>query len=348
LAGLLLFHRDCLDHVPPRPHRERPARLRVIERALQRSGLWERLPREEPEPIGSEVLTAAHTLSHVEEVRKAAERGGAMLDPDTYVSSGSWRAALAATGGAVRAADAVASGQLSSAFAAVRPPGHHATEQRAMGFCLFNAVAVAARVAADRYGLQRVMILDWDVHHGNGTQEIFYHDGGVLFVSLHQENWYPGTGAVHEVGAQEGEGLTVNVPLPAETGDRGYRTVFEEVVVPLGDAWRPELVLVSAGYDAHHRDPLGGMRLTSPGFADLTRLLREGAMRWCGGKIAFVLEGGYDLDGLSASVVRTLEVLSGEQAEGATGDPAPGELSYAVIRERVRQVRRVLAHYWAL
>ncbi|MDR5683031.1 MAG: histone deacetylase [Armatimonadota bacterium] len=343
-----MFHRDCLDHVPPGPHPERPVRLSAIERALQRCGLWERLAREEGEPVDPDLLTAVHTRAHVDAVRRAAERGGALLDPDTYVSAGSWKAALAAAGAAVRAAEAVASGQVSTAFAAVRPPGHHAQPARAMGFCLFNNVAVAARRVADRYDLRRVMIVDWDVHHGNGTQEIFYHDGGVLFVSLHQEDAYPGTGALYEVGARDGEGRNVNVPLPAGAGDRGYRTVFEEVVIPLGEAWRPDLVLVSAGYDAHHRDPLGSMRLTSSGFGDLARLLREGAARWCQGKLACVLEGGYDLDGLGASVVRTLEVLSGEAAEGVTEEAADGELPYSVIRERVRQVRRVLAHYWAI
>jgi len=346
VSVLLLYHPDCLLHVPPRPHPEKPERLQAVRDALERAELWDRLPREEPEPAPWELLEAVHTRGYLEQLRRASRDPGVWLDPDTYAVAGSWRAATAAAGAAVRAVEAVVRGQASAAFALVRPPGHHAGPGRAMGFCLVNHVAVAARYAREQLGVGRVMVVDWDVHHGNGTQEVFYRDGGVLFASLHQENWYPGTGSVEETGEGEGEGLTVNVPLPPGVGDEGYRTVFEELVLPLGDAWNPELVLVSAGFDAHHTDPLGRMQLTEAGFGRLAALLREAAGRWCGGRVAVVLEGGYDLRGLARSVEATVRALAGLEVPAPSG--AAPEVPYAVVRERVRQVRRVLSHYWSV
>lgn len=345
MSGLLLHHPDCLLHVPPRPHPEKPERLQAVREALERAELWDRLPREEPEPAGSELLELVHPQGYLDQVRRASRAPGVWLDPDTYAVEGTWRAVAAASGAAVRAVDAVVRGQASWAFALVRPPGHHAGFGRAMGFCLVNHVAVATRYAQERLGVRKVLVLDWDVHHGNGTQEVFYRDGGVLFASVHQEGWYPGTGAVEETGEGDGEGLTVNVPLPAGVGDEGYRTVFEEVLIPLGDAWRPEVVVVSAGFDAHHTDPLGRMQLTEAGFGRLASLLQEAAGRWCGGRVVLVLEGGYDPRGLPRCVEATLRVLAGLGGPAPAGHP---EVPYAVVRERVRQVRRVLSTYWSL
>lgn len=345
MSGLVLHHPDCLLHVPPRPHPEKPERLQAVREALERAELWDRLPREEPEPAGSELLELVHPQGYLDQVRRASRAPGVWLDPDTYAVEGTWRAVAAASGAAVRAVDAVVRGQASWAFALVRPPGHHAGFGRAMGFCLVNHVAVATRYAQERLGVRKVLVLDWDVHHGNGTQEVFYRDGGVLFASVHQEGWYPGTGAVEETGEGDGEGLTVNVPLPAGVGDEGYRTVFEEVLIPLGDAWRPEVVVVSAGFDAHHTDPLGRMQLTEAGFGRLASLLQEAAGRWCGGRVVLVLEGGYDPRGLPRCVEATLRVLAGLGGPAPAGHP---EVPYAVVRERVRQVRRVLSTYWSL
>lgn len=345
MSGLLLHHPDCLLHVPPRPHPEKPERLQAVREALERAELWDRLPREEPEPAGSELLELVHPRGYLDQVRRASRAPGVWLDPDTYAVEGTWRAVAAASGAAVRAVDAVVRGQASWAFALIRPPGHHAGFGRAMGFCLVNHVAVATRYAQERLGVRKVLVLDWDVHHGNGTQEVFYRDGGVLFASVHQEGWYPGTGAMEETGEGDGEGLTVNIPLPAGVGDEGYRTVFEEVLIPLGDAWRPELVVVSAGFDAHHTDPLGRMQLTEAGFGRLTSLLQEAAGRWCGGRVVLVLEGGYDPRGLPRCVEATLRVLAGLGGPAPAGHP---EVPYAVVRERVRQVRRVLSTYWSL
>jgi len=239
---------------------------------------------------------------------------------------------------------AVLADRLPAAFAAVRPPGHHALPDRGMGFCLINNIACAAVAAQRVYGRSRVLILDWDVHHGNGTQAIFYRSRAVLYLSLHQEAWYPGTGAIEETGEGDGAGFTVNIPLPAGTGDEGYRTVFEEVVLPLAQAFAPEVVLISAGYDAHAGDPLGGMLLTAAGFAALTRLLRAAYP----GPVAAVLEGGYDLTHLAASVVATLAALAGAEGPAPGAAPRPREVSYAAIRSRVRAVRRVIRECWPI
>lgn len=346
MSCLVLYHPDCLRHVPPRPHPEKPERLEAVRERLERAELWDQLPREEPAPADPELLELVHPRTYLDQVRRASRAPGVWLDPDTYAVEGTWAAVLAAAGGATRAVDAVMRGQAACAFALVRPPGHHAGPAKAMGFCLVNHVAVAVRYAREQLGLKRVMVVDWDVHHGNGTQEVFYRDGGVLFASLHQEGWYPGTGALEETGEGDGEGLTVNLPLPPGVGDEGYRTVFEEVLLPLGDVWNPELVVVSAGFDAHHTDPLGRMQLTEAGFARLALLLREAAGRWCGGRLALVLEGGYDLRGLGRCVEATLQVLAG--LAGPPSVAAPPEVPYAVVRERVRAARRVLGQYWSL
>ncbi|MDR5708411.1 MAG: histone deacetylase [Armatimonadota bacterium] len=344
----LVMHPDCRRHRNPPGHPERQERLEAIERVLQRVDLWERLSREEPEPLPPEALLAVHSRTLVERIQALDRAGGGQLDPDTYVCEGSWAALLAAAGAAVHAAEAVTTGRLHRAFALLRPPGHHATPTRAMGFCLVNHLSLAARLMMDRHPVDRVMIVDWDVHHGNGTQEIFYRDGRVLFISLHQEFWYPGTGRVEEVGAGEGEGFTVNVPLPPGTGEGGYRTVFEEIVLPLGDAFRPQLVFLSAGFDAHQADSLGRMALVSASFGRLCGMLVEGAQRWCEGRMVGVLEGGYDLNSLGWSVAHTLSVLAGEALGSAPAEPVPRECPYATIQARVREVRGVLRHYWAI
>ncbi len=346
MTCLVLHHPDCLLHAPPRPHPEKPERVEAVRRRLEEAELQDRLVHEEPEPAPEELLELVHPTRYLEQLRRASRDPGVWLDPDTYAVGGTWRAVTAAAGAARRAVDAVVRGNFPCAFALVRPPGHHAGPQKAMGFCLVNHAAVAVQYARVSLGVRRVMVVDWDVHHGNGTQEIFYRDGGVLFVSLHQEGWYPGTGALEEMGEGEGEGLTVNVPLPPGVGDGGYATVFEELLLPLGDAWKPELVVVSAGFDAHHADPLGRMQLSEAGFSRLTRMLREAAGRWCGGRLALVLEGGYDLKGLAASVEAVLRAACGLEVSSAHHKPP--EVPYGVVRERVRQARRVLTQYWAV
>lgn len=343
--GLLLVHPDYLRHLTPAGHPERPARLEAIEARLRRTPLWETLPRRTPEPVTDEVLTTVHTRAHVARVRDLAASGGGALDPDTAVSPASDAIARLAAGGALGAVDAVLAGEVPVAMALVRPPGHHARPNAGMGFCLFNNAALAARHALDRRGVERVLILDWDVHHGNGTQEAFYHDPHVVFCSLHQENWYPGTGAVTETGEGPGEGATINIPLPAGIGDGGYEHLWEEVVLPLMRAVAPGLVLVSAGFDAHHADPLGGMLLTAAGFGRLAAMVREAAGPV---PIAVVLEGGYDLDGLSYSVAAALEGFTRVASGLREPDAALREAPFSVARERAREVRRIAGTYWPL
>lgn len=337
-------HPDCATHRNGPGHPERPERLRAVLDAVQRAEIEEHLRRITPERLDEHLLEAVHAARYVDLVRRLDAEGGGMLDADTAVSPGSFQAALASAGGAAAAVDAVLAQGLDAAFAAVRPPGHHARPAQGMGFCLFNNAALAAAAAMERHGRSRILILDWDVHHGNGTQEIFYRSDRVLFISLHQEYWYPGTGAVEETGAGEGAGFTVNVPLPPGAGNEAYAHVFEEVVLPVGAAFAPELVLISAGYDAHAGDPLGGMRLTADGFRRLTELVRT-ALR---APIAALLEGGYDLIHLGKSVVATLGGLAGIPTPGAV-EPAEEEgVSYAAIRARTRAVRSVVRGTWSI
>jgi acetoin utilization deacetylase AcuC-like enzyme len=343
---LLLTSPDCLRHDPGPVHPERPDRLRAVLDALERHGLGEALQRPEVVPVDRALLEAVHDPGYVRLVERAVAAGGGPLDPDTVVGPGSLEAALAAAAAAVQGAEAVARGDARAAFAAVRPPGHHARPAAAMGFCLFNNAALAAVAARDRAGARRIFLVDWDVHHGNGTQECFEGDPTVLYVSLHQEGWYPGTGMWDEVGSGHGEGFTLNVPLPPGTGDEGYALVFEEVVVPLARAFAPDLVLLSAGYDPHHADPLGGMVMTAPGFRRLATLLLEAASGSRG--VAAVLEGGYALEALGASVVATVEALTGRAADPPIPAERPPELPYAVIRERVRRARSVALNYWRI
>ena len=232
-----------------------------------------------------------------------------MDSPDTPISEDSYDAALAAAGGVLAAVDAVMEGRIRNAFCAVRPPGHHSLPNQAMGFCLFNNVAIAARYLQKKHGVAKVLIVDWDVHHGNGTQEVFYDDPTVLYFSVHRYPFYPMTGSKAERGAGDGLGFIINVPLPAGTGDAEYRKAFREILMPKAMDFDPDFVLVSAGFDAHEDDPLGGMEVSSEGFAEMSRLVKQIADRCCEGRLVSVLEGGYDLEGLADSVEAHLRVL---------------------------------------
>jgi acetoin utilization deacetylase AcuC-like enzyme len=270
------------------------------------------------------VLEAVHPSRHVETIERLAARGGAPIDADTVVSPGSFEAALHACGGAVSLVDRLLDGSASTGFSVHRPPGHHAEPARAMGFCLFNSIAVAARHALDAHGLERVMIVDWDVHHGNGTNDIFHGEPGVLFCSIHQSPLYPGTGPASDVGSGDGVGFTVNLPVAPGSGDGEFRSLIDHVVVPLARVYTPQLLLVSAGFDAHAEDPLADCRVTDDGFAEMTRSLR-GVAGELGVPVGAVLEGGYALDALARSVAATMEVLGG--AGGADGAVEVAELS---------------------
>ncbi|HWP82375.1 MAG TPA: histone deacetylase [Bacteroidota bacterium] len=256
-----------------------------------------------PERATVEEISAVHPVSYVEMIERRCKAGERVLDfGDTHVCADSYEIALLAAGGVLRGVDEVLQGKSKAAFCAIRPPGHHAESATVMGFCLFNNVAVGARYAQKNYGVKRVVILDWDVHHGNGTQEIFYEDDSVFYISLHQYPFYPGTGSANETGKGKGEGFTLNCPMSAGAGDREYREAFARKILPAIDLFKPELVMISAGFDAHKDDPLANIELTEDSFGWMTETMCEVAENYSRGKIVSVLEGGYNLEALARSV----------------------------------------------
>jgi len=260
-----------------------------------------------------EWLTTVHSAEYVARAKKACEDAGdrvTHLDTgDMPVSAKSYEAAINAVGGVLAAVDAVAEGKVRNAFCAVRPPGHHALKNKAMGFCMFGNVAIAARYIQQKHKFAKVLIVDWDVHHGNGTQYASYDDPTILHFDTHRSPFYPGSGSADETGAGKGEGFKINVPMPARAGDKEYQEVFESKLRPAALAFQPDFVLISAGFDAHEKDPLGGMKITAQGYAELTRIVKQIAEKCCGGRIVSVLEGGYDLEGLADSVEAHIRVL---------------------------------------
>jgi acetoin utilization deacetylase AcuC-like enzyme len=292
-------------------HPETPERYHVVMEALRADqSLWPQLLELEAGPAPRGDVQACHTSQHFKHVERAVAEGRGYLDADTILSLHSLEAALRAAGGACRAVDAVMRGEADNAFLASRPPGHHATSDRAMGFCLFNTAAIAARYAQRHYSeVERVAILDWDVHHGNGTQGIFYDDPTVFFISAHQYPWYPGTGARGENGIGRGRGYTLNVPLRARTPAAEHRRAFEAAVQEVGQKFRPDFVIISAGFDSHHSDPLGQLMLEDEDFVAMTRTAMDWARETCAGRVVSCLEGGYNLQTLGPTVrahVRTL------------------------------------------
>ena len=314
----LVHHPGCLDHLTGPGHPERPERLAAVHRRLESSGLAAELDLLEASPAAPEWIAGVHGGDHVRFVEERAAEGFGLLDAgDTAISSGSYGAARLAAGAALDAVDRVLAGEWANAFALVRPPGHHAERARSMGFCLFNNVAIAARYLQRHHGLERIAILDWDVHHGNGTQHLFESDPSVFFASLHQWPRYPGTGAERERGIGAGEGATLNRPMDAGTGDAEWLAALEREVLPALESFAPQALLVSAGFDAHRADPLSGTRLTEEGFRGMSALALEAAARTCGGRLISVLEGGYDLEALASSV----EAHLGELLTAARADP---------------------------
>ena len=306
-------------------HPERPERLDAILEVLRGDDVWERLDHREAAPADLDAVRLVHTDDYVQRLERVTRSGGGMLDADTYAAPVSLDVAREALGGLLAVTAAVFDGEADNGFAAIRPPGHHARPDAAMGFCLLANVAVAARWARRQYGVERLLIVDFDVHHGNGTQEVFYEDPNALYVSTHRYPFYPGTGAADETGAGRGRGATVNVPLPAGAGDEALLSAFRRILAPIVARFRPECILVSAGYDAHWKDPLGGMNVSVKGFSEIVYEILGWADAFCGNRLVCALEGGYHAEALAHGVRATVRRLENPEAE--TDDPfgeAPG------------------------
>jgi len=317
-------------------HPDTPERLYAIERALSARD-WLGWERRQASAAGERELELVHSASHVSAVRELCASGGGAIDADTFVGKASYRAALHAVGGACAMTEALMAGEAQVGFCAVRPSGHHAEPSRAMGFCLFNNVAIAAEHAIRDLGARSVFVLDWDVHHGNGTAEAFRRRSDVLFASIHQAGLYPGSGPLSDVGSDEGEGYTINLPAPAGSEEDLWLSLLEHVVLPAAVAFKPDLVLVSAGFDAHREDPLAGVRLETSSFGEMARHVRSMAES-AGAPLGAVLEGGYEPDVLAACVVETLAALAGSE-------PPATAASEALLTSRAAAQ---IGHYWPL
>ena len=313
MSAALLFDETGLLHLTGEGHPERPSRLDFIRNRLQKDGVFDAAPRIATRDATDEELCLAHTPAYVATAIAEITMGVTMLSTGDTVVSGpdSLKAARRAAGGALNAVDALVEGKHEAAFCAVRPPGHHATPSRGMGFCVFNNIAIAARYAQQKHGIGKIAIVDWDVHHGNGTQDAFYEDPSVFFFSSHQAPWYPGTGARGETGHGKGLGSTMNRPLPAGSGIKEIRVLFTDDLLPALDAFKPEMIFISAGFDSREGDPLGQFTLTDEDFAELTRLLREIAARNAEKRVLSLLEGGYNLRGLASAVSAHWKALDG-------------------------------------
>jgi acetoin utilization deacetylase AcuC-like enzyme len=336
---LYFDHPACLEHNPGArmpTHPDTPERLYTIEQAL-RAHDWLGWERRQAPAASERELELVHRASHVSAIRELCESGGGTIDADTFVGKSSYSAALHAVGGACAMVEALMAGEAQAGFCAVRPPGHHAEPSRAMGFCLFNNLAIAAEHAISNLGAHRVFVFDWDVHHGNGTAEAFRRRSDVLFASIHQAGLYPGSGPLSDVGSGEGEGFTINLPVPAGCEEDLWLSLLEHIVLPAAVAFEPDLVLISAGFDAHRKDPLAGVRLETSSFGEMARHVRDMAER-VGAPLGAVLEGGYEPDVLADCMVETLGALAGSES------PAPGAPEALLTSRAAAQV----GHYWPL
>lgn len=336
----VVIDKDYLKHQPGEAHPERPERIKVLLdlAANLDSAKFSSLP---PLPAQRADLEATHGKDHVKLIESTAQRNRYALDGDTITCRDSYAVSLLAVGGFIRLLNAIAAKDCRNGFALVRPPGHHALRNRAMGFCLFNTMAIGAEYLQRTHGAKKILIMDWDVHHGNGTQEAFYDDPSVMFISTHQYPFYPGSGAATEIGTGAGEGFTVNIPLPAGCADAEYAHAFRDVILPAAEKFVPDWILVSAGFDPHRRDPLGGMGVTDAGFALMSRQLIALAEKFTDGKIAFLLEGGYDLAGLRGSVAAVLDTMQG----GAASAPDDLTLNDSRIIPLIRHIQQLHERY---
>ncbi len=366
MTTALIYDPIFLEHLTPAHHPEQPQRLERAMQYLRGLGWLQRegLVQVRPRAATVDELAAVHERAYIQEVeelcRQAAQAEDGndseqlMLGTDTYVSARSYEVARKAAGAPLTAIDAILHGQADNAYCLVRPPGHHAVAEAAMGFCIFNTVAVAARYALDAHGLERVMILDYDVHHGNGTQEMFYDDPRVLYISLHQSPFYPGTGHSEERGEGAGLGTTINIPLPAGAGYETYEPIFRQVIAPATDRFNPQLILISAGFDAHWRETQNdsglaqpGMLLSTAGFFQLNKILLDLANTICQGRIIMVQEGGYDLEAIASCVATSINQLLGDDAAVDACGPAPHQpyrLNSDVLIAELRRIHQLTGY----
>lgn len=339
-SPLFLEHMKGFDHI------ESARRLEVLYQELDRPEVGREFLFPAFVAASHELLEQNHTPAYVRKVAATAGKSRVILDPDTQTSPLSYEAACLAAGAGVTAARMLVAGEIKNGFRLVRPPGHHAERDRAMGFCLFNNVAVAARYALNQLGLKRVMIVDWDLHHGNGTQNAFYESDRVLYFSTHQYPHYPGSGASYEIGRGKGEGYTINVPLPAGLENLAYASIFNELLAPIARQYRPELIILSAGYDIHRDDPLGGMMVTGPGFSYMTKVLLDLAAELCGHRFMACLEGGYSSHGLKEGVLATLAEMRGHSLLDDKTTMALTSAAYPL--PSLEETRNIAKKFWTL
>ncbi|MBW6463949.1 MAG: histone deacetylase [Bacillota bacterium] len=341
----IIYHPDYLIHTQGY-HPERKERLEEILNVFEKEKILDKLEMITPEPAAVEDIALVHDLNYIRSVDEACRSDRRNLDMDTYIVPESYRVALLSAGGALTGLRRIMDKNPVKVYALNRPPGHHAEYDRAMGFCLFNNIAIAAEVAKRDYSLKKIAIVDWDVHHGNGTQHTFESDPGVLFISTHQSPAYPGTGNVHETGRGQGEGYTINIPLPPGSGDIEYALFFKEIIIPVIDQFKPELLLISAGQDAYRMDPLAGMQLTFSGYTMMAAELAAAADRWCSGRMLLCLEGGYHLEGQAGAVLHVLNAIGrwGLPVREKGPDLKPADQSLRLLED----VRSTQGRYWKL
>lgn len=340
-----------LEHKTRHGHPESPERLTAIYSALNADCEFSlNYVEESPREATVEEIALNHSHEYIGMIKETSGKDYVSLDPDTNTSPGTWRAAVLAVGAVLKGIELLQAGVALNAFALVRPPGHHAERSKAMGFCIFNNIAVGAMFLQNAYKLERILIVDWDLHHGNGTQTSFYSSKNVLYISMHQYPYYPGTGSIEEKGQGVGLGYTVNIPLSGGQGDDEYRYIFDQIVVPLAFQFKPQFILVSAGYDIYRFDPLGTMNVTPYGFYSMAKILVDLADELCGGKILFALEGGYHLEGLAKSVLYTIKALchNNERKIEQNGNIISSKTVFSNTQQIVERVKKIHSHTWKL
>lgn len=344
----LIYNEYMLKHTVSTFHPEQPRRLTAIRDKLLKEPVYNQLKSISATKADKDYLTYVHDPGYVERVSEISSSGGGWLDADTYVSKDSYQAALYASGSVILSVDLLHKGEIDSSFCLVRPPGHHATRGQGMGFCLFNNLSIGARYAQKAYSISKIMIVDWDAHHGNGIQDIFASDSNVLYISLHQYPHYPGTGSLDEIGSGEGKGFTINIPFAPGAGDACYLQAFDEIIVPVGRQFKPELLMIAAGYDGHEDDPLASLDLTETGYSIMTVKLVEIANQFCSGRLIASLEGGYNLDSLASSACVTIKDMAYQKPFQENSHPGLKNLKQPSDKNKrvLEEVLNLVKQYW--